>query len=172
MFLNSMGFTSGFAYKKTPESAVLRFRGIPKKSMRHGVPVQAPYFLSANASSKTFPAAARYLSSFTFTCFFISGKCCFALISRWCTISHSETQRILKLVKKHQPLKSRQLPQKGKTMLEQYPDVMTVAELAEVLRCDKSTVYRMLQEGAIPSRRLGTAYRISKKAVIEFITKK
>ena len=57
-------------------------------------------------------------------------------------------------------------------MLEQYPDVMTVAELAEVLRCDKSTVYRMLQEGAIPSRRLGTAYRISKKAVIEFITKK
>ena len=55
-------------------------------------------------------------------------------------------------------------------MLEAYPDVMTVAELAEFLRVDKATVYKMLQEGVIPSRRLGTAYRISKKAVIEFMT--
>ena len=62
------------------------------------------------------------------------------------------------------------MPQKGIIMLEAYPDVMTVAELAEFLRVDKATVYKMLQEGVIPSRRLGTAYRISKKAVIEFMT--
>ena len=56
-------------------------------------------------------------------------------------------------------------------MLEQYPDVLTVVDLAEVLRINKSTAYRLLQNGTIPCRRIGTAYRISKLTVIEFLKK-
>ncbi len=54
-------------------------------------------------------------------------------------------------------------------MLENYPDVLTVHELSEILRIDKSTVYRMLQEGTIPCRRIGTAYRINKNAVLKYL---
>ena len=54
-------------------------------------------------------------------------------------------------------------------MLDQYPDVLTVDDLAEILRINKATAYRLLKEKSIPCRRIGTAYRISKAAVLAFI---
>ncbi len=54
-------------------------------------------------------------------------------------------------------------------MYEQYPDVLTVAELAKLLRIDRSTAYNLLHKGEIPYRRIGTAYRISKQAIIRYI---
>jgi len=54
-------------------------------------------------------------------------------------------------------------------MLENYPDVLTVHELSEILRIDKSTAYRMLQKEIIPSRRIFNAYRINKNAVLKYL---
>ena len=56
-------------------------------------------------------------------------------------------------------------------MLEQYPDVLTVLDLSKILRINKSTAYEMLQKNLIPHRRIGTAYRIAKTAVIDYLEK-
>ena len=55
-------------------------------------------------------------------------------------------------------------------MFKNYPEVLNVEELAEILRINKSTAYQMLRKNLIPYRRIGTAYRISKQAVIQFLT--
>ncbi len=35
-------------------------------------------------------------------------------------------------------------------ILDRYPDLLTVAEVAEVLRVDRSYVYRIIREGRLP----------------------
>ena len=54
-------------------------------------------------------------------------------------------------------------------MYEKYPDIITVSELAEIFRINISTAYQLLQRGDIPYRRVGTTYRIPKRAVILYI---
>ncbi len=56
-------------------------------------------------------------------------------------------------------------------MLNQYPDVLTVKEIQEILRIDKTTAYQLLHDGTIPCRRIGRVFRISKKALIDYLTK-
>jgi excisionase family DNA binding protein len=44
--------------------------------------------------------------------------------------------------------------------------ILTVQELATLLRVDRKSIYAALQRGEIPgSRRIGTVYRISRAAV-------
>lgn len=38
--------------------------------------------------------------------------------------------------------------------LERYPDLLTVREVAEILRVDRSYVYRIIREGRLPILRL------------------
>jgi len=38
--------------------------------------------------------------------------------------------------------------------------VLTVEEVAELLRCTRSTVYRLIEEEGLPASRLGKRYRI------------
>lgn len=59
---------------------------------------------------------------------------------------------------------------KERYMLEQYKDVLTVDELCEVLQIGKKLAYQLIHSGVIPARRLGRIYRISKKAVIDYLT--
>lgn len=52
--------------------------------------------------------------------------------------------------------------------VEPLPQVlMTVPEVADLLRISKMTVYRMVHSGELPSVRIGRGYRISKAAVEE-----
>ena len=53
--------------------------------------------------------------------------------------------------------------------IEDYPDVLNVSELAQILRVHISTAYGLLHSGAIPYRRIGSAYRISKRALLQFL---
>lgn len=53
--------------------------------------------------------------------------------------------------------------------LDDYPDVLTVYDLASILRVNVSTAYQMLHEGYIPYRKIGTIFRISKKSLLEFL---
>lgn len=54
-------------------------------------------------------------------------------------------------------------------MLEQYDDVLTVAELQEILGCGRNTAYKLLSTGAIASFRIGKKWRIPKDAVLHYL---
>lgn len=54
-------------------------------------------------------------------------------------------------------------------LLKQYDDVLTFRELQKVLKASRNKTYQLLQDGTIPSRRLGTEYRILKYNVINYL---
>lgn len=54
-------------------------------------------------------------------------------------------------------------------MLEQYEDVLTVAELQEILNIGRNSAYALLQSGALPSFRIGKKWRVPKDAVLHYL---
>ncbi len=56
-------------------------------------------------------------------------------------------------------------------MFREYSDVVTVSELAEMLKVGRNTAYELVRAGIIPNIRIGKSIRISKTAVIEYLTK-
>ncbi len=53
---------------------------------------------------------------------------------------------------------------------ERAPSVLTVDELAALLRLNRKTVYEALARGEIPgARRIGSSYRILRDAVLEWL---
>lgn len=48
-------------------------------------------------------------------------------------------------------------------------DVLTVREVAEYLRLSESTVYRLVQDGEIPGRKIGGTWRFSKQSLDEWL---
>lgn len=48
-------------------------------------------------------------------------------------------------------------------------DVLTVRELAQVLRVGLNTAYRIVREGSIQVVRVGRQYRIPRQAVLDYI---
>ena len=57
------------------------------------------------------------------------------------------------------------------TMLNKYPDVLNVKQLCEVLDIGKNTAYKLLKSKEIKALRIGTVYKIPKRAVIKYLTK-
>ena len=54
-------------------------------------------------------------------------------------------------------------------MFNQYRDVVSVAELCEMLGVGKNTAYQLLHTGKIKAVRIGKVYKISKASVIHFL---
>ena len=54
-------------------------------------------------------------------------------------------------------------------MLCQLPDALTANDVADVLRVNIKTVYKLINEGKIKSVRVGREYRIAKKALVDYI---
>ena len=48
---------------------------------------------------------------------------------------------------------------------------MTVEDVAELLRINKSTVYRMAKEGRLPATRVGRQWRFRQSALEDFLDK-
>ena len=46
---------------------------------------------------------------------------------------------------------------------------LTVAEVAEVMRVSKMTVYRLVHSGEMPAVRFGRSYRVPEKAVEQYL---
>ncbi|HUT89817.1 MAG TPA: helix-turn-helix domain-containing protein [Thermoguttaceae bacterium] len=44
-------------------------------------------------------------------------------------------------------------------------DVLTIDELAEYLKISKSTLYKLVQEGALPGQKIGRRWRFHKDAI-------
>lgn len=55
------------------------------------------------------------------------------------------------------------------TIFESYSDVVTVSELAEMLKIGRNTAYELVRCGAIPSVKVGKSIRISKEAIIDYV---
>ena len=49
------------------------------------------------------------------------------------------------------------------------PDLMTVAEVAAMLRVSKMTIYRMVESGHLPAMRIGRAFRVPRASVARFL---
>ena len=46
---------------------------------------------------------------------------------------------------------------------------LTVAEVAEVMRVSKMTVYRMVHSGELPAVRVGRSFRVPEQAVQDYL---
>jgi excisionase family DNA binding protein len=55
-------------------------------------------------------------------------------------------------------------------MFEKYSDVVTVNELAAMLKIGRNTAYELVRSGTFQSVRVGRGIRISKQAVTDYIT--
>ena len=56
-------------------------------------------------------------------------------------------------------------------MLETYEDILTVTELAEVLRIGTTQAYRILKRGDIAAFKEGKDWKIPKTSLIDYIQK-
>ena len=54
-------------------------------------------------------------------------------------------------------------------MFRQYPDVVSVAQLQEMLNIGRNSTYTLLKDKKIPSIRIGRVHRIPKSNVIRYI---
>jgi len=54
-------------------------------------------------------------------------------------------------------------------MFEQYGDVVTVEELAKMLRIGRSSAYRLIKDGKIMHLRIGKAIKVPKRYLVDFL---
>lgn len=54
-------------------------------------------------------------------------------------------------------------------MLTEYPDVLTVPEVAKILRISRSSAYHLIQCGEIPGHRTGGNVRVIKSKLIRHL---
>ena len=55
-------------------------------------------------------------------------------------------------------------------MFEQYPDILTVEEVCEVLRMGYNAVYDLLNDGKLKAYKNGRVWRITKQALIQYVS--
>lgn len=55
-------------------------------------------------------------------------------------------------------------------MFDQYPEVLSVYDVAEVLGTGKNRIYELVNSGKLKAFRLGNVWRIPKKSLEIFIT--
>lgn len=53
--------------------------------------------------------------------------------------------------------------------LNDYPDVLTIVDVMEILQISRPTVYKLIQKNEIASRKIGSQYRIKKTSVEEYL---
>ena len=54
-------------------------------------------------------------------------------------------------------------------MLNEYPDVLTVEQLAEVLHICRNSAYKLVRSHAIDTTKIGRQIRITKAALLAFL---
>ena len=57
-------------------------------------------------------------------------------------------------------------------MDEKSSDVLTIDELAAYLKISKSTLYKLVREGKIPSQKIGKHWRFRKGAIDQWLEEK
>jgi excisionase family DNA binding protein len=54
-------------------------------------------------------------------------------------------------------------------MARTFPEVMTINETSEYLRIPLSTVYKLAQDGRIPSQKVGRHWRFHRRAIDQWL---
>lgn len=54
-------------------------------------------------------------------------------------------------------------------MFKDYPDVVSVEQVTEMLHISPSFAYRLLRSGDLQAKKVGSKYIIAKKSVIAFV---
>ena len=58
---------------------------------------------------------------------------------------------------------------KKKNVFSEYPDVLTVQQLAAMLRISTKTAYKLVNDGEIKSITIGRNYKIAKVFVLDYL---
>lgn len=56
-------------------------------------------------------------------------------------------------------------------LFKDYPDVVTIEQVSEMLHIGQVLAYRLVRSGEIRSRKVGRRYIITKQNVIDFVNK-
>ena len=56
-------------------------------------------------------------------------------------------------------------------MFNNSPDMLTVRQVADLLRIGRNTAYELVRAGLVPSVKIGRQIRVSKQAVIDYIAR-
>ena len=54
-------------------------------------------------------------------------------------------------------------------MFENYPDVISINDVCQMLHLSKRTVYSLIHTGQLPAKKIGRIYRIRKADVTHFM---
>lgn len=54
-------------------------------------------------------------------------------------------------------------------MFSKCPDILTTADVCDLLKVSKSTVYKLIQTGELKAKKVAQHYRIPKAELINFI---
>lgn len=54
-------------------------------------------------------------------------------------------------------------------MLENYPDIISITQLCEILKIGRVKAYELLRTNVIKNKRIGKKYIIPKKSVLAFL---
>ncbi len=55
-------------------------------------------------------------------------------------------------------------------MFSDYPDVVSVEQVTEMLHIGQVLAYKLLKDGTIKARKVGRRYIIAKKSIIDFLS--
>lgn len=58
---------------------------------------------------------------------------------------------------------------KGLKSKADYPDIMTINQVAEYFQISEMTTYKLVQEGSIPAFKIGRHWRVKRDDLDEFI---
>ncbi len=56
-------------------------------------------------------------------------------------------------------------------LFKDYPDIVSVEQVSEMLKIGQVLAYRLVRSGEIKSRKVGRRYIITKQNIIDFVTK-
>ncbi|HON45558.1 MAG TPA: helix-turn-helix domain-containing protein, partial [Planctomycetota bacterium] len=54
-------------------------------------------------------------------------------------------------------------------MFEEYQDILTTDELAQILRLNERTVIKLAKEGQLPAAKIASQFRFSKEKILEWL---
>ena len=67
-------------------------------------------------------------------------------------------------------MKKAELKELYQMMFPNYPDIVTVKQLREMLGISRALAYKMIKDGNIQAVKIGTSLKIPKGSVINFVT--
>ena len=67
------------------------------------------------------------------------------------------------------PAEPRARPQRGRPAQPEQGDFLTVAEVAQLTRVSRMTVYRLVHSGRLPAVQIGRSFRVPRAAVDDYL---